>query len=70
MAPPFWLVVMPVSTDGSKCQTWFKNNNYYGGFQYARIGGEDITVINVVNIEDYTKGVIPYEMSNSCRWKR
>jgi stage II sporulation protein D len=58
----YWLVVMPMSQGGAKTQTWFKNYKYYGGFQYARIGGEDLTVINVVNVEDYTKGVIPYEM--------
>ena len=61
----YWLVVMPVSADGSRCKTWFKNELYYGGFQYARIGGEDLTVINVVNVEDYVKGVIPYEMISS-----
>ena len=61
----YWLVIMPMSLDGSKCQTWFKSRKYYGGFQYARIGGEDVTVMNVINIDDYVKGVIPYEMSSS-----
>jgi stage II sporulation protein D len=58
----YFLVVMPVSPDGTKCQTWFKSHKYYGGFQYARIGGENITVINVIDVEDYTKGVIQNEM--------
>jgi stage II sporulation protein D len=58
----YWLVVMPVSPDGVKCQTWFKGYRYYGGFQYARLGAGDLTVINCIDVEDYTKGVIPYEM--------
>lgn len=60
-----WLVVMPKNDSGTKSQTWFKGYRYYGGFQYARFNGGDLTVINLVNLEDYTKGVIPYEMSNS-----
>jgi stage II sporulation protein D len=31
----YFLVVIPVSTDGTKCQTWFKGTKYYGGFQYS-----------------------------------
>ncbi len=58
----YFLVVMPISPDGTKCQTWFKDTKYYGGFQYARIDGGDITVINVIDVEDYTKGVIQNEM--------
>ena len=58
------LAVSPQSS-GSKAVTWFKNQKYYGDFIYRRNGGEQLTVINVVNIEDYVKGVIPYEMSAS-----
>lgn len=61
----YYLVVMPVSGDGTKCQTWFKGYRYYGGFQYPRLDGGDLTVYNVVDVEDYVKGVIPYEMNNS-----
>ena len=43
--------------------TWFKGYRYYGGFRYARDGG-DLTVVNIVSLEDYVKGVLPYEMSN------
>ncbi len=46
-------------------KTWFKNHTYYGGFEYSRVSGNDITVINVVSMDDYLKGVIPYEMSPS-----
>lgn len=46
-------------------KTWFKGQTYYGGFEYNRVNGNDITVINVVHMDDYLKGVIPYEMSPS-----
>jgi stage II sporulation protein D len=58
----YWLGVMPISMDSAKCQTWFKGFRYYGGFQYSRPGGADLSVVNYVNIEDYTKGVIANEM--------
>ncbi len=47
------------------CTTWFRGYKYYGGFQYTRLNGGDLTVVNFVDIEDYVKGVIPYEMSPS-----
>ena len=50
---------------GKKAVTWFKGYKYYGGFEYNRITGGKINVVNVVNVEDYVKGVIPYEMSTS-----
>ncbi len=46
-------------------ETWFKGFTYYGGFEYNRLNGNDITVINVVSMDDYLKGVIPYEMNPS-----
>ena len=58
------LGVMPRST-GVKCQTWFKGLKYYGGFQYTRLDGNDLTVVNIVGVEDYTKGVLPYEVGNT-----
>ena len=57
-----YLVIMPTSGGGEKCQTWFKGYRYNGAFQYMRVSGGDITIISVVNIEDYSKGVVPYEM--------
>lgn len=57
------LGIKPVET-GEKSVTWFRGYRYYGGFEYQRITGGDINVINVVNIEDYVKCVIPWEMSN------
>jgi len=58
----YWLTVMPIPTNGAKCQTWFKKFRYYGCFQYARLNGGDLTVINCVDVEDYVKGVIYNEM--------
>ena len=56
------LAVSPQSSSG-KAVTWFKGYQYYGDFEYVRRSGEKLTVINIVNIEDYVKGVITYEMS-------
>ncbi len=61
----YYLTIMPLSQNGEKCVTWLKGYRYYGAFQYHREGGGDLTVYNAVDIEDYVKGVIPYEMSPS-----
>ena len=58
--------VAVMSTDdgqGDKAQTWFRGYRWYGGFEYRRDTGGRISVINVVDLEDYVKGVLPYEMS-------
>lgn len=63
----FSLTVRPVSGDAN-AQTRLKNHKndrafvYYGDFQFARVGGGDMTISNILNIEDYVKGVVPYEM--------
>lgn len=54
------LGIMPMSE-----QTWFKGYKYYGGFEYNRVSGNNINVINVIGLTDYVKGVIPYEISPS-----
>lgn len=59
------LGVMPDVTGADAVRTWFKDYRYYGGFRYERIGGGDLTVVNIVDLETYIKGVVPYEMSNS-----
>lgn len=50
---------------GGKAVTWFKTYKYYGDFEYSRRAGEGMTVVNYVEIEDYVKGILPYEMSSS-----
>jgi stage II sporulation protein D len=57
------LAVEPQAAEGEKAVTWFKGYRYYGGFQYTRKDGKDLTVINFLSMDDYIKGVIPYEMN-------
>lgn len=58
------LGIMPGLDSTTKSVTWCKGYRYYGGFQYIREGGGDLSVINIVPLEDYVRGVLPYEMSN------
>jgi len=59
------LAIRPVSSSG-KAVTWFKGNTYYGDFEYFRRQGENrLTVIGVLPLDDYVKGVVPYEVSAS-----
>ncbi|MEG1540771.1 MAG: SpoIID/LytB domain-containing protein [Oscillospiraceae bacterium] len=58
------LAVRPVS-NGGKAETWFKGHSYYGDFEYFRYINERLTVVNILNVEDYIKGVITREMSPS-----
>ena len=58
-------VVKPGLDRSAKSVTHYKGIQYYGDFQFERINGGDITVVNLVNIDDYVRGVIPYEMSPS-----
>jgi len=43
--------------------TWFQSYQYLGGFDMSRLNGNDMTVVNVVSMNDYIKGVVPYEVS-------
>ncbi len=43
--------------------TWFKGYKWHGDFVYRRASGSNLTVINYVGLEDYVKGVLPYEIS-------
>ncbi len=60
MLGDYHLAISPYSE-----QTWFKGYKYYGSFVYYRPTGGNMNVINYVHLEDYVKGVIPYEMSPS-----
>ena len=42
--------------------TWFKGYKWNGDFVYRRASVGSITVINYVGLEDYVKGVLPYEI--------
>ena len=56
------LGIRPIEA-GQKTVTWFRGYRYYGGFEYQRVTGGAINVVNVVSMEDYVKCVIPWEMS-------
>lgn len=45
--------------------TWCKGYYYAGGFEYRRYKS-NITVINRVGMEDYAKGVVPYEIGGNA----
>ena len=55
------LGVLPMGRDPV---TWFRGSRYRGGFEYTVSGG-GLQVVNVVDLEDYVKGVLPSEMSPS-----
>jgi len=57
------LGVRPLQNNANRPKTWFKGYQYYGAFQYYRVDGGDMRVINFVNAEDYIRGVLPQEMS-------
>lgn len=56
------LGVLPADGD-EEAETWFKGYKYSGGFEYRRAEGGNLSVINVLDLESYVKGVIPYEMN-------
>lgn len=56
------LGILPDVTGASDVRTWFWDIKYRGGFTYRRIDGGNLTVVNIVALEDYVKGVAPYEM--------
>ena len=58
------LGIQPQSISGEKTVTWFKGYRYNGAFEYQRVRGGNISVINVVGLEDYVKGVIGWELGN------
>lgn len=62
---PAALVVRPGLDDEEKAVTYFKGYKYYGDFQYERIDGDNLTVVGLVDLEDYIRGIVPYEMSNT-----
>ena len=59
------LAIHPLSTNSKAETTYNGGYRYYGDFQFIRTTGENMTVVNVLPLEDYVKGVVPYEMSPS-----
>ena len=58
------LALKAESLGSADAETWCKGCKYYGGFVYERAVGGAISVYNMVDIEDYVRCVLPYEMSN------
>lgn len=56
------LGILPDVTGAGEARTWFSGYKYRGGFQYHRRSGGNLTVVNVVGLEDYVNGVVCYEM--------
>ena len=54
-----------IRPSGRETSTWFKGYKYGGGFEYPRVTGGNLNVVNVIGLEDYVKGVIPYEMGGT-----
>ena len=59
------LSIRPASSSGKAVTKIAGNRTYYGDFQFTRLASGVLTVVNFVNIEDYLKGVVTYEMSAS-----
>ena len=59
------LAVQPGVDGARETRTWFNNYHYWGGFEYFRRTGGNVTVVNVLTLEDYVNGVICYEMGPS-----
>ena len=59
------LGIRPGQDDSVKTQTWCKGYRYFGSFRYQRISGGDLTLVNLVALEDYINCVISQEMSES-----
>jgi len=59
------LGVLPGLDDQVRSETWFMGTSYFGGFRFERINGGDLTVVNILDLEDYVNCVISQEMSES-----
>lgn len=58
------LFIVPTGNGCPRPETWFKGYTYTGSFLYHRNSYGTLNVINYVALEDYIKGVLPYEMNN------
>lgn len=56
------LAIQPDVTGVGETRTWFSGYKYRGGFQYFRRTGGNLSVVNMLELEDYINGVICYEM--------
>lgn len=54
-----YLLIKPL---GSSTGITFSGNTYYGDFAFADLGNGKLTVVNIIDIEDYVSGVCACEM--------
>ena len=59
------VLALGVRPSGRDTSTWFKGYKYGGAFEYPRVTGGSLNVVNVIDLEGYVKGVIPYEMGGA-----
>ena len=57
-----WIVVVPAEGEELGV-TEYEGHQYHGGFMFLDAGFDLLTVVNVVDLETYVKGVVPYEMN-------
>ena len=58
------LTLMPGAADSVQTQTWFLGRKYFGGFQFRRVTGGNLTISSAVTLTDYISCVISQEMSS------
>lgn len=58
------LTLMPGQDDSIQTQTWFQGSKYFGGFQFQRVTGGNMTIASVVALSDYISCVISQEMAD------
>ncbi|MCL1806549.1 MAG: SpoIID/LytB domain-containing protein [Oscillospiraceae bacterium] len=59
----FDFCVRPIAPEGGAAVTLHRDYRYNGMFEFRRQDGNNITVINAVDMQEYVKGIVPYEMS-------
>lgn len=59
------LTLMPGADGSVQTQTWFLGKKYFGGFQFQRVTGGNLTIASVISLTDYISCVISQEMANS-----
>lgn len=57
--------VKPKAISSEKTKIKNGGTNYYGDFEFFKNSLGKLNLINVLTIDDYVKGVLPYEMSNT-----
>jgi len=54
--------------NGDDTEVWFGSYSYNGGYDFAKTTTTTFSVVNVVDLPHYVKGVVPYELGGSSYW--